>query len=246
VTVLSASQHDAFRRDGFLVYGPLLGADEAVAIGTRLDALAADGDDALLLRRVEGGAASVEGPVEAGDVAQLIGPVEADDVVRALAADERILTIVAALLGTDDVHLFGNQALMKPAHHGGHVSWHQDAGYWGSLIHDLDPPVAVTCWVAIDAVTEENGCVRMLPGSHRAGPLPHSFDEDDLMRHVEGVDVAGAVPVVLPRGGASFHHSCTVHGSGRNETPFRRRGLALHYCRPPPAPHPTNELPGNS
>jgi hypothetical protein len=233
VPALTDEQRESFRRDGFLVYGPLLSDDEAIDMGARLDALAAAGHDALLLRRVEGGATSASGAADPHDVAQLIGPADADERIGALAADERIVGIVSALLAVppDAVELFGNQALMKPAHHGGHVSWHQDRGYWPAMRHDLDPPSVVTAWLAVDPVTEANGCVRMLPGSHRWGALPHAFHEDDLMRHVEGVDVAGAVPILLPRGGAAFHHSGTVHGSGRNETPHRRRGLALHYRR---------------
>ncbi|HUS62567.1 MAG TPA: phytanoyl-CoA dioxygenase family protein, partial [Acidimicrobiales bacterium] len=184
-------------------------------------------------RRLEGDRSrfNPQGEADPKMVAQLIGPADANGHVRAQAGDPRIVDVVRSLLGNDDVRLFGNQALMKPAHHGSPVSWHQDSGYWEGFVHDLDPPTIVTAWVAIDPVTEDNGCVRMVAGSHRAGPLPHAFHEDDLMRHVEGVGLEAAVPIVLPRGGVSFHHSCTIHGSGPNTTPHRRRGLALHYVR---------------
>jgi phytanoyl-CoA hydroxylase len=48
---------------------------------------------------------------------------------------------------------------------------------------------------------------------------------------VQGVDLDAAQTIVLPRGGVSFHHSCTVHGSAPNRSPNRRRGLALTYVR---------------
>jgi phytanoyl-CoA hydroxylase len=70
----------------------------------------------------------------------------------------------------------------------------------------------------------------MVPGSHRNGVLPHERRDDGFL-HAQGVDLSTAVPVVLPAGGCSFHHSCTVHGSGPNNTPHRRRGLAVSYMR---------------
>jgi ectoine hydroxylase-related dioxygenase (phytanoyl-CoA dioxygenase family) len=94
----------------------------------------------------------------------------------------------------------------------------------------IDPPALVSCWTALDEATEENGCVRMIPGSHRRGVIEHKRGDDSFL-HAQGIDVSQAVPVVLPVGGCSFHHSCTAHGSGPNPTPFRRRGLVTSYMR---------------
>jgi phytanoyl-CoA hydroxylase len=231
--VISGDQLRAFGRDGFLVYGSLVGEHEAVEIGERLDELARSGSAALAARRIEGrtDGFDAEGAADPAVVAQLISPVEADPRVRAHATDPRVVGIVERILASDDIRILGNQALMKPAHHGSAVSWHQDSGYWAGFVHEIERPPIVTAWLAVDPVTEDNGCVRMIPGSHRAGPRPHTFHEDDVMRHLEGIDVSAAVPIVLPRGGVSFHHSCTVHGSGPNATPHRRRGLAVHYVR---------------
>ena len=88
----------------------------------------------------------------------------------------------------------------------------------------------MTCWTALDAATEANGCVRMIPGSYKRGVLGHQRGDDGFL-HAQGFDPATAVPVVLPAGGCSFHHSCTLHGSGPNNTPHRRRGLATSYMR---------------
>jgi ectoine hydroxylase-related dioxygenase (phytanoyl-CoA dioxygenase family) len=70
----------------------------------------------------------------------------------------------------------------------------------------------------------------MIPGSYKRGVVPHRRGEDGFL-HAEGVDLSTAVPVILPAGGCSFHHSCTVHGSGPNRTPHRRRGLVTSYMR---------------
>jgi phytanoyl-CoA hydroxylase len=225
---LTDAQHAAFARDGFLIYGPLLLPDEVESLRQRLDAMASGDHPASeklgirLEAEAERGGLREVSPRDR--VWQIMGATRHDERFAAHARDPRILDIVAGLLGTDDIKLFTDQALMKPAFHGSDVSWHQDSAYWTAI----DPPALVSCWTALDPVTEENGCVRMVPGSHRDGVLPH---RRETFLHVEGVDLAAAVPVVLPLGGCSFHHSCTVHGSGPNRTPHRRRGFVTSYMR---------------
>jgi phytanoyl-CoA hydroxylase len=228
---LTPRQSERFREDGFLIYGPLLGSDEVSAAGERIDALAsAEGEDARVRVRMEADADSLDGVSRRDKTWQLMMVAEADEVIAGIAKHPKILDVVRQLMATDQVSYLQDQVLMKPAHHGSHVSWHQDSGYWTGIEPWIDPPAIVTCWVAIDNVTEENGCVQMVPGSHKRGVLPHEPGGDHLL-HVQGVDLSTAVPVVLPPGGVSFHHSCTVHGSAPNTTPHRRRGLALTYVR---------------
>jgi phytanoyl-CoA hydroxylase len=229
---LTPEQAAAFRADGFLIYGPLLTASELAAAGERIDALASgEGEAAVRVgARMEAAADTLEGVSRRDKTWQLMRVAEADDVIAGIAAHPDILALVRQLMGTDGVSYLQDQVLMKPAFHGSHVSWHQDSGYWTNVIPTIDPPAIVTCWVAIDNVTAENGCVQMVPGSHKLGVLPHEPGGDNLL-HVRGVDLTTAISVVLPPGGVSFHHSCTVHGSAPNTTPNRRRGLALTYVR---------------
>jgi len=227
---LTADQADHFTDDGFLIYGPLLSQDDVQAAGDRIDALASGESPGQIQIRLEEQAASLEGVAQRDKAWQLMNVAQADHVLGAIARNADILSLVRQLLKTDDVDYLQDQVLMKPAFHGSEVSWHQDSGYWTSIEPRVDPPAIVTCWVAIDNVTQENGCVQMVPGSHKRGLLPHQAGGNQLL-HVQGVDLTTAVPVVLPPGGVSFHHSCTVHGSAPNTTAHRRRGLALSYVR---------------
>lgn len=229
---LTPEQTERFRTDGFLIYGPLLSPAEVNAAGERIDALAsAEGEEAARVgARMEAGADTLEGVSRRDKTWQLMMVAKADDVIASIAAHPAILGLVRQLMRTGGVSYLQDQVLMKPAFHGSHVSWHQDSGYWTSVVPSIDPPAIVTCWVAINNVTKDNGCVQMVPGSHTSGVLPHEPGGDHLL-HVQGVDLTTAVPVVLPPGGVSFHHSCTVHGSAPNTTPHRRRGLALTYVR---------------
>jgi len=229
---LSPEQTKRFREEGFLIYGPLLSPDIVQAAGDRIDALAA-GEGKVADRvtvRLEPGVEALEGVAKRDKAWQLIGVADADETIGTIARHPDILDLMRQVMQTNRVSFLQDQVLMKPAFHGSHVSWHQDSGYWTKIEPTIDPPAIVTCWVAIDNVTEANGCVKMVPGSHKSGVLPHEKGGDQLL-HVQGVDYDSAVPVVLPPGGVSMHHSCTVHGSAPNHTPHRRRGLALTYVR---------------
>jgi hypothetical protein len=110
------------------------------------------------------------------------------------------------------------------------VSWHQDLRYWG-----LDSDAEVSAWVALSPVTEANGCMRFVPGSHTGELLPHSdtFAGDNfLTRGQEAaveIEEEDTVLVPLEPGQASFHHGKLLHASGPNRSDERRIGFAINY-----------------
>ena len=85
----------------------------------------------------------------------------------------------------------------------------------------------------MDDVTHENGCLWVIPGSHRAGLIEHADwrvgERLDKQVPQSQFDAAAAVPIVMPAGSASFHHSVLLHKSGANRSSQPRRGLAIHY-----------------
>src|SRR5262245_47319019 len=111
-----------------------------------------------------------------------------------------------------------------------YVSWHQDGSYWG-----LSEPAVVNAWVALTASNRTNGCMRMMPGSHRTGWLPHRdpFAAGNMLSR--GQDVAGevdasrAVDFELEPGELLLHHAMAVHGSEPNRSDTRRCGIAIWY-----------------
>ena len=113
------------------------------------------------------------------------------------------------------------------------VSWHQDLTYWG-----LDDAQEATCWVALSTASQESGCMRFVPGSHKNKLTPHkdTFSEDNLLSRGQElavkVDEKEAVLAALKPGQASMHHGHTFHASGPNTTNDRRIGLAIRYIRP--------------
>ncbi len=111
------------------------------------------------------------------------------------------------------------------------VDWHQDLKYWG-----FDPPYAVTAWVAVDDSDVENGCMRVIPGSHREGIVEHTtssksgniLSRNQAIRN-ELVDESKAVDLVLRAGQISLHHGEVFHASNPNRSSRRRCGLAVRY-----------------
>ncbi|MBI3923646.1 MAG: phytanoyl-CoA dioxygenase family protein [Armatimonadetes bacterium] len=141
------------------------------------------------------------------------------------ATRSEILDVVENLLGPD-IKLYTDQMFVKPARHGSEVPFHQDSGYWTPL----DPPNLLSCWLALDEATVENGCVHVLPGTHKQLLPHHAFEGPQswgLLPHE--LDTSVEVPVELPARGAMFHHSCLVHRSFANRSGRGRRGLVSIY-----------------
>ncbi|MFW2828527.1 phytanoyl-CoA dioxygenase family protein [Sphingomonas sp. ID0503] len=142
--------------------------------------------------------------------------------------DVRIVDAVEAVLGPD-LLCYGSSFISKPAGGAAHVSWHQDATHWG-----LSEPRAVTAWIALTPSDRENGCVRVVPGTHtRPIDHDHPVDPANLLGRKERVlrEVAEeeAVDLVLAPGEMSLHHPLLVHGSAPNRSGRRRVGFAVRY-----------------
>jgi phytanoyl-CoA hydroxylase len=127
--------------------------------------------------------------------------------------------------------VFGFTYLCKPPGSGPPALWHQDGHPWADRLQGAP---ACTVWVALDDSSADNGCLRVIPGSHVLGsrPLipatgfPNLFEvqTDPVL-----VDDARAVDLILAAGGACVHHPALIHGSGPNRSDRPRRALAVRY-----------------
>lgn len=144
-----------------------------------------------------------------------------------LVGDDRLLDIAQLFTGPD-IALFASHYICKPPYSGQPVLWHQDAAFW-----PLEPMQVVTLWLAIDGSTPENGCVRLIPGSHRgdvAAMRANTAVDNVLGEQIAAeVDECAAVDMVLAPGDVEVHHPNVVHGSNANTSPHRRCGLTIRY-----------------
>jgi len=163
-----------------------------------------------------------------GVVWQIVNICNASAPFAALVRHPQITEEVAQLTGARELRLWHDQIQFKPAATGGVNMWHQDWPYWGIL----DAPHQVTAWVALDDVDPDNGCMSMVPGSHRGGnniQFLHQIPAFDQMpAEFEGRPLT-VKPCPVRNGEVHYHHALTWHGSPANKSGRPRRAIALHY-----------------
>jgi ectoine hydroxylase-related dioxygenase (phytanoyl-CoA dioxygenase family) len=140
--------------------------------------------------------------------------------------NSKMLDAVESIIGKN-ILICGTTLFIKDPYKRGFVSFHQDATYIG-----LEPHNWVTAWLAITDANEENGCMRMWSGSHKANIRHHEqkYDEGNLLTRgqtVENVPLDKTTPLVLKAGQMSLHHPTIVHGSGLNKSNDRRIGFVV-------------------
>lgn len=145
-----------------------------------------------------------------------------------VASDDRLLDIAEQFIGPD-IALYGTHYIAKRPRDGQAVLWHQDGSYW-----PLEPMTVVTLWVAIDPSDPENGCMRVVPRTHREAlmPLTPTSRTDvvlDSFLDPAKVDESAAVDLILGEGDVSVHHPNVIHGSNANVSERWRRCLTLRY-----------------
>lgn len=136
---------------------------------------------------------------------------------------DSLLNLVETLVD-EEPEMFQDMALIKPPDRGGEKPWHQDKAYFDVA---LDAPV-VGAWIALDEATAENGCMHIIPGSHKDGPVVH-FDRRDWQICDTDVQVDQDVMAPLEPGGVLLFDGLLHHGTPPNTSNRRRRALQFHY-----------------
>ncbi|MGE0802001.1 MAG: phytanoyl-CoA dioxygenase family protein [Lautropia sp.] len=215
---LSAQEIARYHDQGWLIPGYRLPAAQLAHMRATLDQLLRDNPGVRPEKLVS---AHIEGDNGEG--------VRGSAEFLAFARDPQIVDLVSQIIG-DDIILWGCHIFCKPGGDGYETPWHQDGHYW-----PIRPLANVTVWVALDDSTAENGCLRVIPGSHRARVThPHLLeDREDLSLTQrtadDAFDVAHAVDVELEAGQMSLHDVYMIHGANPNRSTRRRAGVALRY-----------------
>src|SRR5438045_4088931 len=160
----------AYRRDGYLMVENLVSEAEVIALRERTREYTHGGRDSRALQiqvepRIQRGELSV---AHHGDgIRKIDGLVQGDDLFQKLGLHPNIVGIVAQIVGPD-IKMFRNSLLLKPPEVGSQKGWHQDSPYW-----PIEPMELCSCWFPLDDATLENGCMAVLPGQQKRGPLLH-------------------------------------------------------------------------
>ena len=220
--MLTAEQIETFNTDGYLSVNSVLSPEE-------LDELRrVTGEFVEQSRNVTENDATFD--LEPGHTAEspqlrrIIRPVSKHSVYEKFVHHEDILNIVESLLGPN-LRYHNNKMNMKNPGHGSAVEWHQD---WAFYPHTNDDLLEVG--IALDDMTEENGALMVIPGSHKDKVWDH---------HQDGLFVGAvtdptfqpdnAVSVTVKAGGITLHHVRMVHGSKPNESDKPRRMFFIGF-----------------
>jgi ectoine hydroxylase-related dioxygenase (phytanoyl-CoA dioxygenase family) len=140
----------------------------------------------------------------------------------------RFAAIARQLSSSKSVRLLHDHLLFKMPGDSKATPWHQDLPYW-----PMNQTGALSLWLPLDDVDENNGCMMFVPGSHKYGKLTaiDLVNPQNLHDYVEGSEMEKKRPVVvrMKAGSATFHDGLTFHYAYPNHTDRPRRVLAIIY-----------------
>jgi phytanoyl-CoA hydroxylase len=229
--VLSTEERQQWERDGFVRLGQVISDDELAALQQRMDDIMLgrvryeemyfqlDSEDGVYGSLKGGG--QFEGP---SLNYRKIQDLERDPLFLAYMQHPRFRGITREIIG-EDVSIFRAMFMNKPAQRGTILPYHQDGGtQW-----HLDRNPIMTIWTALDDATVENGCVQVIPGSHKLGLLSergHTITPEQEALYARDED---SLFLEARAGEAILLHNYLLHRSGVNTIDCPRRAFSVCY-----------------
>eukprot|EP01043_Picozoa_sp_COSAG02_P040927 COSAG02_NODE_3351_length_6887_cov_19.626547_2_plen_310_part_00 len=234
-TTVSCEQHWLYRSRGYIVIKGLIPKEELRELSQNVDRIL-DGElrPSLPWRgtlpqqfRVswEPGLQAREDLERRARIRFVFGMARHDPFFRNFNRSPTLCGIMASLFRSNGVqNLFGDQLFCKPPNGGVQAAMHQDTAFWPRT-----SPTTMNLWVAIDSATEQNGCLHVIPGTHRCR-LPHR--DDPVQSHIldeRQVDISQLVPIEMGPGDVLFMDSGLVHCSYDNHSRNSRRAIGCVF-----------------
>jgi ectoine hydroxylase-related dioxygenase (phytanoyl-CoA dioxygenase family) len=221
---VSEEQVKFYEENGYVQLSNVLGAEEIETLRNALDVAVED------RKRLQEnwGPRMDEGYTKV--FLQMVNVWERYPAIEEYALSPRIGGIARQLTRAPFVRLWHYHALIKFPKDSKATAWHQDKVYW-----PMRENAALSCWMALDDVTVEKGCMWFLPGSHKLGPLnPVDLGnpgDADLLQLLPAGKREGARPVVveMKAGSCTFHNGLTFHYAGPNTTETPRRAMVTIF-----------------
>lgn len=215
----SISDIEHFESLGFLLMPALFGAEEAARLSQTARA-----DQELRAR------ATTRQDAQGGATTLALDNQLGDDLYASIVRSRRVAESMSAFLG-DEVYHYHHKIMLKEPYVGGAWEWHQDYGYWynfGCLY-----PTMGSCFIAVDPATRANGCLQVIPGSHRIGRIDHGKVGGQTGADAERVAaILERMPlqyVEMEPGDGLFFHGNLLHRSDQNSSPDPRWALICCY-----------------
>lgn len=216
-----------FRREGYAILPDVLSAEQLTALRSELDRHISEIDDEM-----DELGTDVAGLSHRGSRYFVANRMTVNPVLRDFVLGDTMAEVCRTFLG-DDCWFFLEQFVVKFAEVGMTFSWHQDSGYLKQTIPDHQRPY-LTCWIALDDMSEANGTISVLPFSRGLydGITEHVRDDasNDLVGY-SGDDPGD--PVLIPAGWMAVFATTLLHRSSANTTDKARRSYIVQYSGEP-------------
>jgi len=159
-----------------------------------------------------------------------------DKILMEYARNPEILRVVSAFIG-DDIHSIHTMYINKPPDRGSGSSRHpphQDLWYFPFRPADR----IVASWSALEVINEKNGCLYVIPGSHKSNLLKHCYPSkggtvNKAYHQIKGFDIQtvnNLIPLYMEPGDTIFFHPLLFHGSTPNYSKNFRRAISTHFA----------------
>ncbi|MFD2615019.1 phytanoyl-CoA dioxygenase family protein [Paenibacillus gansuensis] len=211
--MLTQEQLKQYEEKGYIIFEGLFGDEEVDAIRSRIDQFDEASEEAL--RKAGQSFNSI--PNQINFTTNLA---RRDELLEKFISDRRFVELTTALIGPD-IRLYWDQSVYKRPEANRDFPWHQDNGYVPT-----EPVHYLTCWLALEDATVENGCIWIQPESHRLGFVEHKKTDIGWQCYF-GEDPG--VPVPLKKGSMVAFHSLLFHRSTPNRSQDTRKAYIIQY-----------------
>ncbi len=219
---LTTDQIDFFTANGYLVVADIITPDEVTAYKAMYDDFLS-GRIAVGKNRSDLGDGIGKNDTRE-NITQIMWPSEFVPGLLEMPYHQRALAISRQLMG-DDLAMDFDMLINKAPFTHTITPWHQDEAYW----LDVPDKRAVSCWLALDNSTVNNGCMWFVPGSNRAEVRTHRFaGKQGGALMCDASENEGAA-IELKPGSCTFHHGRTLHYSRGNSTESQRRAFIVNF-----------------
>jgi ectoine hydroxylase-related dioxygenase (phytanoyl-CoA dioxygenase family) len=218
---VTPEQIKRFNEQGYLLVEDIISPEEVLAYSEIYDKFLDGSIDAGKNRADLGDGSGKSDKVEA--ITQIMWPSDFMPALLEMPYHHRALSISRDLLG-EDMDFDFDMLISKAPETNSPTPWHQDAAYW----INMPDRRAVSCWMALDNSTKENGCMWYVPGSHKLPLRPHHFAGKDGGALICECSEEEGLAIEIKPGSCIFHHGQTLHYSRGNSTLGNRRAFIIN------------------
>lgn len=246
--VLSEEQKAKFYKDGYLRFGKVLETEQVQSLRDELDRVSKEErerEDYSNLPPEFAYGHDRKGQTresrEVRAIHQFVNMWKVSPLYAEIIRQPLITGAIRELMDSTPIRIWHDQIISKPPGDNAHFQCHHDFYFW-----PLDRPTMITCWLALDDATPENGCMHVVPGSHRdprfqppdcdlsadihLSPVPMGEGEPgSLYKEARTYGVENTSPVRLKAGECMFHHCLNYHLTPHNITDLQRRAFVMIF-----------------